>query len=52
MPLDKSGKKEAIGKNIAAETAAGKPRAQAIAIALSVQRRAGGYGAVPRKPKK
>lgn len=42
MPLLKSKSKSAVGKNIAAETAAGKPRKQAIAIALDVQRRAGG----------
>jgi hypothetical protein len=37
MPL-KKGKKN-IGKNIATEIAAGKPRKQAIAIALNVARR-------------
>ena len=37
MPL-KPGKKN-IGKNIATEIAAGKPRKQAIAIALNVARR-------------
>jgi hypothetical protein len=36
MPLDKSKSKEAIGKNIKTEEAAGKPRKQAIAIALNV----------------
>jgi len=40
MPLDTSGSKASVGKNIAAEERAGKPRKQAIAIALSVQRRA------------
>ena len=40
MPLDKSGSKKSVGANIARETAAGKPRAQAIAIALDTQRRA------------
>jgi hypothetical protein len=40
MPLDKSGSKESVGKNIAAEENAGKPPKQAIAIALSVKRRA------------
>ena len=38
MPLDRSGSKAAVGKNIAAEEAAGKPRKQAVAIALNVQR--------------
>jgi hypothetical protein len=40
MPLDKSGSKKSLGRNIAAEEAAGKPRAQAIAIAEAVKRRA------------
>lgn len=39
MPLVKSASKKAIGKNIKAEIAAGKPQKQAVAIALSVQRR-------------
>lgn len=38
MPLDKSGSKESVGKNIKAEMAAGKPKKQAIAIALNVER--------------
>lgn len=42
MPLIKSASKEAIGKNIGAELRAGKPKAQAVAIALDVQRRARG----------
>lgn len=42
MPLIKSKSKKAVGKNIEAEEAAGKPRRQAIAIALDVQRRAKG----------
>lgn len=42
MPLIKSPSKAAVGPNIEREIAAGKPRKQAIAIALSVQRRAGG----------
>lgn len=41
MPLDKSGSKASIGKNIKREMSEGKPRAQSIAIALSVARRAG-----------
>ena len=40
MPLIKSSKKEAVGKNIKAELEAGKPRKQAVAIALNVQREA------------
>lgn len=42
MPLIKSASKKAVGKNIKKEVAAGKPRKQAIAIALSTQRKAGG----------
>ena len=42
MPLIKSKSKAAVGKNIKKEMAAGKPRNQAIAIALETQRRAGG----------
>lgn len=41
MPLVKSAAKKDVGKNIKTELAAGKPRRQAIAIALSTQRRAG-----------
>ena len=52
MPLDKSGSKQSVGANIKTEMAAGKPQKQAVAIALSVQRRAGkGFGAVPKKTK-
>ena len=40
MPLDKSGSKKSVGKNIKTEEAAGRPRKQAIAIALNTQRRA------------
>lgn len=50
MPLDKSGSKASIGKNIAAEESAGRPRAQAVAIALDTARRAGGD--VPKKKSK
>ena len=42
MPLVKNSSKKAVGKNIQRETAAGKPRAQAIAIALNTQRKAKG----------
>jgi uncharacterized protein DUF6496 len=47
MPLDKSGSKKSIGKNIATEEAAGKPKKQSIAIALDVARRAGAK--IPKK---
>jgi len=40
MPLIKSASKAAVGKNIATEMSHGKPRKQAIAIALDVQQRA------------
>jgi len=40
MPLNKSGSKKSIGRNIATEIGAGKPRDQAIAIAEAVKRRA------------
>lgn len=38
MPLDKSGSPQAMGNNIKAEMAAGKPQKQAIAIAYAVKR--------------
>ena len=41
MPLIKSTSKEAFGKNIAAERAAGKPEKQAVAIAYAEKREAG-----------
>jgi len=44
MPLKKSASKKAVGQNIKAEMRAGKPQKQAVAIALSVQRRARGGG--------
>jgi len=52
MPLDKSGRKGAIGANIKAEQGAGKPFKQAVAIALDVQRRAGGKVAPKKKGKR
>jgi hypothetical protein len=48
MPLDKSGSKEAVGTNIGELTASGRPRKQAIAIALDVQRKAGANAPPPR----
>lgn len=50
MPLVKSASKKAIGKNIKAEENAGKPKAQSIAIALDVARKAGAK--IPKKGKK
>lgn len=40
MPLDKSSSDKARSSNIATEIKSGKPRAQSIAIAYSVQRKA------------
>jgi hypothetical protein len=42
MPLTKSTSKKAVSKNIKTEIAAGRPQKQAVAIALSVQRRSKG----------
>jgi hypothetical protein len=47
MPLIKSPSKEAVGTNISREMEAGRPRKQAIAIALETQRRAGGGNPKP-----
>lgn len=38
MPLDRSGSKASVSKNIKAEMEAGKPKKQAVAIALNVER--------------
>lgn len=43
MPLIKSKSKAAVSENIKREMDAGKPQKQAVAIALSTQRRAKGY---------
>ena len=50
MPLNKSPTKAAVSENIATEIAAGKPRKQAVAIALDVKRRASRAPA-PNAPK-
>lgn len=42
MPLVKSASKAAVSQNIRTEMKAGKPQKQAVAIALSTQRRAKG----------
>jgi hypothetical protein len=39
MPLVKSSSSKAVGENIKREEEAGKPKKQALAIALSVQRK-------------
>lgn len=41
MPLKRGTSRKTIGKNIAAEEAAGKPHKQAVAIALNTARRSG-----------
>ena len=38
MPLDKSGTEASVGRNMKAEMKAGRPRKQALAIALNVER--------------
>lgn len=50
MPLVKSPSRAAVSRNIKTEMAAGKPQKQAVAIALDVQRRAGGDKPAPKKP--
>lgn len=47
MPLDKGKSKKAISNNIKTEMGIGKPKKQAIAIALSVARKAGAK--IPKK---
>lgn len=47
MPLEHSKSKKAIGRNIEREESAGKPKKQAIAIALNVARKAGAK--IPKK---
>jgi hypothetical protein len=49
MPLQPGKSKEAISHNIATEKAAGKPQAQAVAIALNQARAAGAK--IPEAPK-
>ena len=44
MPLIKSASPKAVGKYIRTEVAAGRPRKQAIAIALNTQRQVGTKG--------
>jgi len=50
MPLIKSGSKKAIGENIKKEKSVGKTPREAVAIALSVARKAGAK--IPMKGKK
>ena len=38
MPLDRSGTEASVGRNMKAEMKAGRPKKQAVAIALNVER--------------
>jgi hypothetical protein len=49
MPLDKSGSKASVGKNISREESAGRPKRQAVAIALNVARKAGAKIPKPKR---
>lgn len=49
MPLAKSKSKAAIGKNIKTEMKHGKPKKQAVAIALNTARKAGAK--IPKRKK-
>ncbi len=52
MPINKSGSKKSVGENIKTEIAAGRPLAQAQAIALETRRRAlGNKSGAPKKGK-
>lgn len=52
MPLEQSKSKAAFGHNVKAEMDAGKPQNQAVAIAYSEKRKAGGKDAVGRRLEK
>lgn len=52
MPLTKGYSRKSIGKNISAEERAGKPRKQAIAIALNTARKAAEKAGKPGKAPK
>lgn len=50
MPLKTGKSKKVIGENIGREIAAGRPKKQAIAIALNTARKSGAN--IPKTPKK
>jgi hypothetical protein len=50
MPLIKSKSRKVVGRNIETEIKAGKPKKQAIAIALNIARKSGAK--IPKKSKK
>jgi hypothetical protein len=52
MPLSKGTSRKSIGNNIKTEIAAGRPRKQALAIALNVARKAGADIPPPKKKRK
>ena len=52
MPLIKGKSPKAVGRNIQTEVATGKPRRQAIAIALSTARQAGAKIPKPKPARK
>ena len=52
MPITKGYSRKSIGKNISAEEKSGKPRKQAIAIALNVAREAAMKAGKPGKAPK
>jgi hypothetical protein len=52
MPLIKGKSPKAVSQNIRTEIAAGKPKAQAVAIALNTARKAGAAIPKPKKPVK
>jgi hypothetical protein len=52
MPLAKGSSQKTISKNIRTEIAHGKPKPQAVAIALDVARRSGGPRAPNKRPAK
>jgi hypothetical protein len=51
MPLEHSASDEAVSNNIRRLMKEGKPKLQAVAIALETQRRAGGGKPKPKKKK-